>query len=189
MPRGFTRIVEGSVLWLLADNRWAQANMLRCAAEHGVDASRLIFAPRVAPPDYLARFTLADLFLDTFPYNAGTTASDALWMGTPIVTLSGRSYISRMAGSLLTAVGLPELATTSLADYETLALALAHDPERLDPPLAHRAKQVHRLMAGALSDARASTRAAAGCLPRWRRAAYRAPETSTRCASSRPPAR
>ena len=69
--------------------------------------------------------------LDTFPYNAGTTASDALWMGTPIVTLSGRSYISRMAGSLLTAVGLPELATTSLADYERLAVLLGQQPARV----------------------------------------------------------
>ena len=77
------------------------------------------------------RFQCADLVLDTFPYNAGTTASDALWMGTPIVTLSGRSYISRMAGSLLTAVGLPELATTTLADYERLAVTLGQQPARV----------------------------------------------------------
>jgi predicted O-linked N-acetylglucosamine transferase (SPINDLY family) len=92
--------------------------MLRVAEANGVTRERLIFAPRVAPPDYLARFQLADLMLDTFPYNAGTTASDALWMGTPIVTRAGRTYISRMAGSLLTAVGLPDLITDTLADYE-----------------------------------------------------------------------
>ena len=123
--------VPASVLWLLADNDTARENMLRCADAHGVPRDRLIFAPRVAPPEYLARFQCADLVLDTFPYNAGTTASDALWMGTPIVTLSGRSYISRMAGSLLTAVGLPELATTSLADYERLAVLLGQQPARV----------------------------------------------------------
>ena len=123
--------VPGSVLWLLADNDTARENMLAAAAAHGVPLDRLIFAPRVAPPEYLARFQCADLVLDTFPYNAGTTASDALWMGTPIVTLSGRSYISRMAGSLLTAVGLPELATTSLADYERLAVLLGRHPARV----------------------------------------------------------
>ena len=123
--------VPGSVLWLLADNDTARENMLRCADSHGIPRQRLVFAPRVAPPEYLARFQCADLVLDTFPYNAGTTASDALWMGTPILTLSGRSYISRMAGSLLTAVGLPELATTSLADYERLAVQLGRQPARI----------------------------------------------------------
>ncbi len=122
--------VPGSVLWLLADNAWAEANMRRVAQAHGVAPERLVFAPRVAPPDYLARFALADLMLDTFPYNAGTTASDALWMGLPIVTLSGRSYISRMAGSLLTAVGLPDLITETLADYERLAVAIGRTPGR-----------------------------------------------------------
>lgn len=125
------REVPGSVLWLLADNAWAQENMLRVADAHGVARERLIFAPRVAPPEYLARFQLADLLLDTFPYNAGTTASDALWMGVPILTCSGRTYISRMAGSLLTAVGLPELITTSLADYEQRAVQLGREPARV----------------------------------------------------------
>jgi predicted O-linked N-acetylglucosamine transferase (SPINDLY family) len=95
-----------------------------------VDKERLIFAPRVSPPEYLARFALADLMLDTFPFNAGTTASDALWMGTPILTRAGRTYISRMAGSLLTAVGLPDLITESLADYERLAIQLGRNPAR-----------------------------------------------------------
>lgn len=122
--------VPGSVLWLLADNDTARENMLREADAHGVARERLIFAPRVAPPDYLARFRCADLMLDTFPFNAGTTASDALWVGLPILTRSGRSYISRMAGSLLHAVGLPDLVTDSLAAYERLAVELGRTPAR-----------------------------------------------------------
>ncbi|HEV6964850.1 tetratricopeptide repeat protein [Roseateles sp.] len=125
------RQVPGSVLWLLADNPFAQANLTRVAAEEGVAAERLVFAPRAQPADYLARFQLADLFLDTFPYNAGTTASDCLWMGTPILTRSGRTYISRMAGSLLTAVGLPDLITTSLEEYEQRAVQLGNQPARI----------------------------------------------------------
>ncbi len=125
------RSVEGSVLWLLADNEWARENMLARAEALGVTRDRLHFAPRVSPAEYLARFALADLVLDTFPYNAGTTASDALWMGTPIVTLSGRSYISRMAGSLLTHIGLPDLVTETLADYERLAIQLGRQPQRV----------------------------------------------------------
>ena len=123
--------VDNSVLWLLADNEWCRENMLARAESMGVARERLHFAPRVSPAEYLARFTLADLVLDTFPYNAGTTASDALWMGTPILTLSGRSYISRMAGSLLTHVGLPELVTHSLADYERLGIQLGRQPQRI----------------------------------------------------------
>jgi predicted O-linked N-acetylglucosamine transferase (SPINDLY family) len=122
--------VPNSVLWLLADNEPARLNMLQRAESHGVARERLIFAGRVSPQDYLARFALVDLMLDTFPYNAGTTASDALWMGTPMVTLAGRSYISRMAGSLLTAVGLPELITETLADYERLAVTIGRQPLR-----------------------------------------------------------
>jgi predicted O-linked N-acetylglucosamine transferase (SPINDLY family) len=133
--------VPRSVLWLLADNDTARENMLRQADAQGVARDRLLFAPRVAPPEYLARFQCADLVLDTFPYNAGTTASDALWMGTPILTLSGRSYISRMAGSLLTAVGLPELATTSLAEYERLAVVLGNQPARVQSYKRYLAEQ------------------------------------------------
>ena len=125
------RQVDGSVLWLLADNDTARQNMRERAGVHGIDAERLIFAPRVAPPDYLARFRCADLVLDTFPYNAGTTASDVLWVGTPILTLSGKTYISRMAGSLLSAVGLPDLITENLADYERLAVRLGREPARI----------------------------------------------------------
>lgn len=123
--------VPASVLWLLADNDTARANMLSAAQAAGVAPERLVFAPRVSPAEYLARFTLADLVLDTFPFNAGTTASDALWMGTPIVTRSGRTFISRMAGSLLTAVGLPDLITTNLEDYERLAITLGRTPARV----------------------------------------------------------
>jgi predicted O-linked N-acetylglucosamine transferase (SPINDLY family) len=123
--------VEGSVLWLLADNPWAKENMLRMADAHGVDRARLIFAPRVAPPDYLARFQLADLFLDTFPYNAGTTANDVLWMGTPILTCSGKTFISRMAGSLLHNVGLPDLVADSAQEYERKAIQLGRNPKMI----------------------------------------------------------
>ena len=123
--------VPNSVLWLLADNDTARAHMLAAAAAQGVAAERLVFAPRVAPPEYLARFQCADLVLDTFPFNAGTTASDALWMGTPIVTRAGRTYISRMAGSLLSAVGLPDLITHDLASYEQLAITLGRNPARV----------------------------------------------------------
>lgn len=121
--------VPGSVLWLLADNPWSQASLTRRAGEQGVDPARLLFAPRVAPEQYLARYTAADLFLDAYPFNAGTTANDALWMGLPVLTRSGRTFASRMAGSLLTALELPELITTSLADYEARAIEIATQPE------------------------------------------------------------
>jgi len=114
-----------SVLWLLADNQWAQENLCARAQAHGVDPARLLFAPRVAPEQYLARYSAADLFLDAYPFNAGTTANDALWMGLPVLTRSGRTFASRMAGSLLTALDLPELITTTLAEYEERAVELA----------------------------------------------------------------
>lgn len=120
-----------AVLWLLADNEPARANLAAFAADRGIAAERLIFAPRVMPADYLARFQVADLFLDTLPFNGGTTASDALWAGLPVLTCSGRTFAGRMAGSLLHAVGLPELVTHSLAAYRDLALALGRDPARL----------------------------------------------------------
>ena len=88
-----------------------------------------MFATRVSP-EILARYLIADLFLDTFPFNAGTTANDCLWMGCPLLTLSGRSFASRMAGALLTAAGLSELIATSLDQYKAIALALATDPAR-----------------------------------------------------------
>ena len=123
--------IEGSVLWLLGENPAAVDNLRRHAAARGVAPERLIFAPRLKLPEHLARHRLADLFLDTLPYNAGTMASDALWAGLPILTCAGESFAARMAGSVLGAVGLPELVTGNLADYEALALALARDPHRL----------------------------------------------------------
>ena len=124
--------VPDSVLWLLADNPWVQANLQQAARSQGVDPSRLVFAPRAQPADYLARLRLVDLFLDTFPYNAGTTANDVLFMGSPLLTLSGRSFVSRMAGSLLTAVGLPDLIAQDAAEYERKAVQIGRNPRRAD---------------------------------------------------------
>jgi protein O-GlcNAc transferase len=123
--------VPGSVLWLIADNRWAQANLQDEARRAGIDPARLIFTPRVDYPSYLAHQLAADLFLDTSPYNGGDTCNDALWCGLPLITCCGSSYASRMAASLLKAIGMPELVTHSLAQYEDLALALARAPARL----------------------------------------------------------
>ena len=123
--------VQGSVLWLLRDNASAQSNLRKEAATRGIDPTRLVFADPLLPEDHLARHRLADLFLDTLPYNAHTTASDALWAGIPLITCRGESFAGRVAASLLNAVGLPELVTTSLAEYEELALRLATDASRL----------------------------------------------------------
>lgn len=123
--------VPGSVLWLLSDNPWAEANLRKEAEQRGIDPQRLIFAPRVFMDHYLARYLIADLFLDTFPYNAGTTANDALWAGLPLITRSGRSFASRMAGALLTAANLPELITWNWEAYEEKAVALAQAPQEL----------------------------------------------------------
>lgn len=121
----------GSVLWLLEDNEWARENLTKTAKKHGIKKDRLVFASRVAPADYLARYQLADLFLDTFPFNGGTTANDALFMGLPLLTMSGRTFASRMAGSLLTNLKLPELITSSLNEYEEKAIRLAKKPTEL----------------------------------------------------------
>ena len=126
------KAVPGSVLWLLECNPWAKANLLREAEAQGVDGSRLLFAPRVPIAEHLARHDLADLFLDTLPYNAHTTASDALWMCLPVLTVAGDTFAARVAASLLQAANLPELVTTSLEEYEALALRLARDPALLD---------------------------------------------------------
>jgi predicted O-linked N-acetylglucosamine transferase (SPINDLY family) len=125
------RNVEGSVLWLLEDHDATKANLKRVAMGCGIEESRLIFAPRVAVEDHLARHALADLFLDTLPYNAHTTASDALWMGLPLVTCTGDTFASRVAASLLVTMGLPDLVTASLSEYGDLARNLARDPEKL----------------------------------------------------------
>lgn len=121
----------GSVLWLLECNAWAKTNLRKEAQQRGIDPQRLIFAPRVPIDQHLARQTLADLFLDTLPYNAHTTTSDALWVGLPVLTCAGTTFASRVAGSLLHAAGLPELVTYSLEHYAAMAQELAADPARL----------------------------------------------------------
>jgi len=123
--------VPGSVLWLVADYDVVRENLWRYAEQAGVARERLIFATRAAPADYLARYQLADLFLDTSPFNAGTTASDALWAGLPLLTCAGATFSARMAGSLLRAVDLPELITYNYTDYADLAVALANDRPRI----------------------------------------------------------
>jgi protein O-GlcNAc transferase len=117
-----------SVLWLLETNAKAVANLRGRAQQRGIAPNRLIFAPNMAQADHLARSKHADLFLDTLPYNAHTTASDALWAGLPVVTCLGETFAARVAASLLHAVGLPELIAASLEDYEALALKLAGEP-------------------------------------------------------------
>ena len=121
----------GSVLWLLGTNATAEANLRREAERRGVAPDRLVFAPKIQLADHLARSAQADLFLDTMPYNAHTTGSDALWAGVPLLTCLGSTFASRVAASLGRAVGLDELVTHSLQDYEAMALKLAHDPAHL----------------------------------------------------------
>ncbi|MEZ0225685.1 MAG: tetratricopeptide repeat protein [Alphaproteobacteria bacterium] len=124
--------VEGSVLWLLEpEDNAAVANLCREAQARGVAPGRLIFAPRVKAEDHLARHAQADLFLDTLPCNAHTTASDALWAGLPVLTCAGQTFAGRVAASIVTSAGLPELVTHTLADYEALALKLAQNPAEL----------------------------------------------------------
>ena len=121
------RAVEGSVLWLIKSNDLAHANLRKYAQAHGVDPQRLVFAPNCEQSVHLARLQLADLILDTLPCNAHTTASDALWVGVPLVTCMGETFAGRVAASVLHAVGLPELVTDNLEDYEALALKLGTD--------------------------------------------------------------
>jgi predicted O-linked N-acetylglucosamine transferase (SPINDLY family) len=117
-----------SVLWLVSDHESVRSNLRNAAQAAGIDPQRLLFAERVSPANYLARFQCADLFLDTMPFNAGTTASDALWGGLPILTCAGHTFSARMAGSLLLAVNMPQLITHDLASYEEKAVELAHQP-------------------------------------------------------------
>jgi predicted O-linked N-acetylglucosamine transferase (SPINDLY family) len=123
--------VPGSILWLLEDNADATRNLRREAEARGIPPERLVLAPRVSMAEHLARHRLADLFLDTQPYGAHTTASDALWAGLPVLTLLGPTFAARVAASLLHAVGLPELVTDSLQSYEALALHLTRDSAAL----------------------------------------------------------
>jgi predicted O-linked N-acetylglucosamine transferase (SPINDLY family) len=147
------RSIPGSVLWLLEANELVKGNLRSEAEKRGVDPGQLVFAPVVPAADHLARQQHADLFLDTLPCNAHTTASDALWAGLPVLTCSGETFAGRVAGSLLTAIGMPELVTRSLEEYELAALALAGDPRRL---IALRQKLPGKRDASVLFD-----------LPRW----------------------
>jgi protein O-GlcNAc transferase len=124
-------LVQGSVLWLLADNPWAKDNLIKEALARGIDSSRLVFAERLPISEHLARHDLADLFLDTLPYNAHTTCSDALWAGLPVLTLMGHTFPGRVSASLLSAVGLSELVTHTQEEYEALAVELAMNPQKL----------------------------------------------------------
>jgi predicted O-linked N-acetylglucosamine transferase (SPINDLY family) len=131
---GWMRIlkeVPGSVLWLLEGDRGAAEHLRKIAEQSGVTAGRLIFARRLPLAEHLARHRSADLFLDTLPCNAHTTASDALWAGLPLLTCTGEAFASRVAASLLNAIGVPELITTTQQQYEALAVELATDAERL----------------------------------------------------------
>jgi predicted O-linked N-acetylglucosamine transferase (SPINDLY family) len=123
--------VDRSVLWLYDTDEAAKENLKKEAAKRGIDPDRIFFAKYVPLPEHLARYRHADLFLDTLPYNAHTTASDALWAGVPIVTQIGKTFAGRVAASLLNAIGLPELITSSAAEYESLAVELAVDEKRL----------------------------------------------------------
>ena len=125
------RRVEGSVLWLLEDNASVASNLRREAVRRNVQAERLIFARRVPMPEHLARLRAGDLFIDTLPYNAHTTASEALWVGLPVVTCLGETFAGRVAASLLQAIGLPELIAAHRDQFEELVVELATDAQRL----------------------------------------------------------
>lgn len=135
---------EGAVLWLLSGDAGAADHLREAAAARGIDPARLVFAPRLAPEAHLARLAAADLFLDTLPCGAHTTASEALWMGVPVLTCRGRSFAGRVAASLVAAVGLPDLAVDDLAAYTARAIAIARDPA------------LHRTLVARLAAARAT---------------------------------
>jgi len=149
------RCTPDGILWLLAENRWTTENLRRSAQRHEIDPSRLIFAPKVPLSEHLARYRVADLALDTFPYGSHTTASDALWAGCPLVALCGETFASRVSGSILSACGLPELITYSLQDYERLAQQIANDPAFKN---ALRAKLESGKLGAPLFDSRTFTR-------------------------------
>ena len=168
------------MLWLIADNPAAEANLRKEAARRGVDPSRLVFAQRVGLSEHLSRHRLADLFLDTLPYNAHTTACDALWMGLPLVTCAGQAFAGRVGASVLTGVGLPELVTTSLDDYEALGACPSSrcsslsefdstlDYEQALPPLEYRSDVASAAECAGL-------RSQGPCLAVYRRAGAREP--------------
>src|SRR5581483_2365508 len=138
MPNAFAawmrilRRVPSSCLFLYANNSAAEANLRGAARLAGVEPERIVFGKLIAVEDYLARYRAMDLFLDTLPYNAGTTASDALWAGLPVLTCNGRSFAARYGASLLNAVGMPELIANTSEEYEELAVQLASDPARME---------------------------------------------------------
>jgi predicted O-linked N-acetylglucosamine transferase (SPINDLY family) len=146
---------EGSVLWLLEDNDRAAENLRREAVARDVSAERLVFAKRIPLADHLERHRLADLFLDTLPYNAHTTASDALWAGLPVLTQMGGTFAGRVAASLLNAVGLPEMITQTQDEYRNLAVELASRPDKL---AAIRAKLERNRLTSPLFDTQLFTR-------------------------------
>jgi predicted O-linked N-acetylglucosamine transferase (SPINDLY family) len=132
--KGWIRVlkaVDSSVLFLYVENKWAMQNLQEAFEAEGINISRLVFASHMPKEENLARYRACDLFLDTFPYNAGTTASDALWAGVPVLTRMGQSFASRVAASLLNAIGLPELITNTQEEYEALAIELALNPQKL----------------------------------------------------------
>lgn len=147
--------VDGSVLWLFQDNPTAVDNLRKEAHKRGVDGNRLVFAERMPLAEHLARHHCADLFMDTWYYNAHTTASDALWAGLPLITKLGDTFAGRVAASLLTAMDLPELITETPAAYEALAYDLATNPEKLQ---ALRARVVANRRASPLFDTPRFTR-------------------------------
>jgi predicted O-linked N-acetylglucosamine transferase (SPINDLY family) len=131
------RAVPGSVLWLLEGTSTAMRNLRLAAVNQGVGADRVLFAPHIPLSQHLARYRHADLFLDTVPCNAHTTASDALWMGVPVLTLTGRTFAGRVATSLLHGVDLAELCAASIEAYRAKALQLASTPAELARLKAH----------------------------------------------------
>jgi predicted O-linked N-acetylglucosamine transferase (SPINDLY family) len=122
------RAAPRAVLWLAGDNEYSEANLTSAASRAGIGAERLIISSRTDPDLYMSRLGLADLFLDTFPYNAGTVASDAIRMQVPLVTLCGRAFASRMATSLLHAMAAPQGIATSMAKYVEIASRLCNEP-------------------------------------------------------------
>jgi predicted O-linked N-acetylglucosamine transferase (SPINDLY family) len=149
------RRTGNAVLWLVDDNQWARQNLRLRAMVAGIDPARLIFAGRTDPASYMARLAVADLFLDTFPYNAGTIASDAIRMGLPLITLAGQSFASRMAASLLHAIGADTGVTETLDDYVATAVALVTDRDRY---LAFRAQFTEDAWASTIGDIDGFTR-------------------------------
>jgi protein O-GlcNAc transferase len=156
-----------TVLWLFSHEREVQDHLRREAANRGINPDRIVFAEQLPYAEHLARLQLADLFLDTLPFNAGTTASDALWAGVPLLTCAGDAFAARMAGSLLRAIGLPQLVTSSLAQYEALAMQLAQSPGVLAELRVRLA--ANRRSAPLFDTARFTTHLEAAYLEMWRR--------------------